>query len=246
MKMQTDNLTQFKRIENRDICRNNVEKIKNSLKQKNLLELRPIIVNERMEIIDGQHRIEACKELGLPIWYEVQKGTSCDDIILLQNQDRWTIEDYITFYCKKGYSDYIYLRDFMKKYNIKTRGALELLSYKQHKLSEIVRLGKFKLREGISNIDDLMNNVSVVRDKMIAVKGNVNWLKSSQLKEVIAKFLKRNDVDFKMLLLQLEIREDWILQKPSIPLYREMLLKIYNFRSRNPIPNDEVKDSELI
>ena len=31
----------------------------------------PIVVNEKMEIIDGQGRFEVCKEKGLPIYYNI-------------------------------------------------------------------------------------------------------------------------------------------------------------------------------
>lgn len=43
----------------------------------------PVVVNEKMEIIDGQGRFEALKELGLPIEYVVAKGASISDCIAL-------------------------------------------------------------------------------------------------------------------------------------------------------------------
>ena len=34
----------------------------------------PILVNEKMEVIDGQHRLQAQKELNLPTYYIKNKG----------------------------------------------------------------------------------------------------------------------------------------------------------------------------
>ena len=34
----------------------------------------PIVVNERMEVIDGQHRIAAAERIGIPVHYIVMEG----------------------------------------------------------------------------------------------------------------------------------------------------------------------------
>lgn len=43
-----------------------------SIKELGLLQ--PILVNENFEIIDGNHRFEACKSLQVPIWYILSEG----------------------------------------------------------------------------------------------------------------------------------------------------------------------------
>lgn len=56
---------------NREIFHANLEKIKRSIQIKNLLEYRPIIVDKKMQVIDGQHRLEAARQLGVPIYYQM-------------------------------------------------------------------------------------------------------------------------------------------------------------------------------
>ena len=34
----------------------------------------PIVVNEKMQILDGQHRVEACRQLKMPVYYIVVPG----------------------------------------------------------------------------------------------------------------------------------------------------------------------------
>ena len=55
---RTNKYDLFKRIEsNREVNPAHLKKIEKSISEKNFLHLYPIIVNERMEIIDGQHRL---------------------------------------------------------------------------------------------------------------------------------------------------------------------------------------------
>ena len=56
----------FKKIKgNRIVNKSNLNAIITSMEQQQLVS--PIMINEKFEIIDGQHRFEACKELGLPV-----------------------------------------------------------------------------------------------------------------------------------------------------------------------------------
>ncbi|XCY65795.1 ParB N-terminal domain-containing protein [Streptococcus iniae] len=45
------------------------------LKQAELGFVSPIIVNENLTVIDGQHRLTACQQLGLPVEYIIKKAT---------------------------------------------------------------------------------------------------------------------------------------------------------------------------
>ena len=75
-KQQSTNYDEFRTLNaNRNVSENHVKQIKAAIETVgNLTEVVPIIVNENKEIIDGQHRFEACKELGLPIFYTDRKS----------------------------------------------------------------------------------------------------------------------------------------------------------------------------
>lgn len=58
---KTKDYTSFRAIvSNREVNKAHVKKLAASIRKKNLLYIRPVIVNDRMEIIDGQHRVAAC------------------------------------------------------------------------------------------------------------------------------------------------------------------------------------------
>lgn len=78
----------------------------------------PIVVNEKYEVINGQHRLACCKELGIPIDYIIIEGLTIDDCIYLNTvAQTWTMMDYVYSFASRGYSDYILLENMVKKYS---------------------------------------------------------------------------------------------------------------------------------
>jgi len=101
---------------NRAIDENNKNRIKSSIEKKNLFS--PIVVNEKMEIVDGQHRFAARSELGLPIQYIIVEGYDQEEVsILNSNSKNWSMMEYIRSYAKQGYSEYIKLLEIINEYN---------------------------------------------------------------------------------------------------------------------------------
>lgn len=96
---ETTNYSLFKDISsNREVDKTHVKSLVNAIQNKNLLYANPILVNEDMEVIDGQHRLEAARILGVPIYY-IQADVSRQDISKLNsNQKNWKLIDYINFW----------------------------------------------------------------------------------------------------------------------------------------------------
>lgn len=71
--METNDYSLFKQLPNaRPINQKRVEKLMYWIVSHEI-ENPKIVVNKRFEILDGYHRLEACKKLGLPIPYEFEK-----------------------------------------------------------------------------------------------------------------------------------------------------------------------------
>lgn len=70
---------------NRPVDYNHVNKIKKSLQEYGFLDSQPITVNNEMQIIDGQHRFVACKEMGLPIKFVQVQPKRIDNILVSLN-----------------------------------------------------------------------------------------------------------------------------------------------------------------
>lgn len=78
---------------NRKIDNKKVEKLVGLIKQHGVQQ--PIIINEALQIVDGQHRYMACKKIGAVIPYVISKSwKSTDDTIVLQEGSGWSALDY--------------------------------------------------------------------------------------------------------------------------------------------------------
>lgn len=91
-------------------------------------QLVPIIVNEKKQVIDGQHRLMSCKAAHSPISYIIIPGlTALDAAHANLAGSNWNNEDWIHYYAMEGNEDYIALIDFLaraKKQKINTEAAI--------------------------------------------------------------------------------------------------------------------------
>ena len=90
-------------IGNRNLDSKNLKRIKESINEIGLQM--PILVNENNSIIDGQHRLQAAKELEIPITYIVSKDSCEQNIDQLQISKQWTSYDFCSRNALKGNKD---------------------------------------------------------------------------------------------------------------------------------------------
>ena len=175
MAKQTNNYALFKfRDDNRkEISSSHVEKLMRSIEMNNLLNLRPITVNGQMEVIDGQHRLMAAKNLNLPIWYEVREDLSQKDLITLNVSKSWKYADYLHFYVKNGYEEYIKLNDFITKNQIPISAAVRINAGGRMKRRDIFIGGDFIFKEETNKCIDQLNDIL---DLIRYLKTNVTFI----------------------------------------------------------------------
>lgn len=106
-----DDYSVFRRLdENRSVLEGRVEKLVASLSEGEIMN--PIVVNEKMQIIDGQGRYEAKKALGLPIYYVVANGAGIDECRRMNRYNtNWNLDDYVESYANGGNDNYKRLVD---------------------------------------------------------------------------------------------------------------------------------------
>jgi hypothetical protein len=119
MAESTKDYNKFKFLKgNRDVNEAHLKKIARSMAlNPELLPVRPILVNEKFEIIDGQHRYTAAQQLGLPVYYEIGEGMKASDAIdLNRNQRNWTILDYAKAFATEGNKNYQTFLDIVSEF----------------------------------------------------------------------------------------------------------------------------------
>lgn len=103
-------------VDNREVKTRTTAKIVNSIKKYGYIT-NPLIVNEKMEIIDGQNRLEALKELNMPVDYIVEPGTTVEHCRAMNmNQSNWTTMNWIDSYANGGNINYRYLKNLIDAY----------------------------------------------------------------------------------------------------------------------------------
>ena len=149
---KTSNYELFTRLEgNRPVLSNRVTKIKGSI-TKNGYIFNPIVVNEKMEIIDGQGRFEALKMLGRPIDYVIAEGAGLQECIALNASGTiWTITDYINSYCEMGNENYIRLRDIMNEFpEMGTPPKIMIITGMASVPNDVIKAGRLNLPEELA------------------------------------------------------------------------------------------------
>lgn len=114
--LMTNNYDLFKIMpDNRNINLLHVKRLVESFNEQYLIS--PIIVNERHEVIDGQHRLQACRETNKPVFYIPIKGYGIKQVqILNTNQSNWKKIDYLHSYCAEGRKPYLEFKEFMNAF----------------------------------------------------------------------------------------------------------------------------------
>ncbi len=136
----TKEYDKFKKFKgNRDLCSLHLRTLISSIQSNNFLSSHPIIVDSNMYVIDGQHRLEAAKTVGVPIHYLIDDNFTEQNLI--QSNvivKKWGIENFLKLFADaKSNPVYIELQMMMKETKLSPRALLFLL--KDHVNNDIMR-----------------------------------------------------------------------------------------------------------
>lgn len=117
----TNNYTIFHFLDgNRQVKPAHVRALMESLtKHPNLRPARPILVNENMQVIDGQHRLEASKRLGIDVYFTIVPGLTIEDARVINALQRsWTLLEYGESFALSGYEPYKFFMEMHESFPI--------------------------------------------------------------------------------------------------------------------------------
>lgn len=247
---KTNNLDKFQfAVWNRDVNPYSVNKIKKSMNENGNL-LMPICVNEKLEIIDGQTRVSAEKELGLSAYYYIVNGMGRSECVTLnKNQTNWKMIDYIKSYDSNGNPNYSLLINAWNEINhvipIEVLASilndrLEVKSDSSHKTSipNLLRSGNYKLtNEKINDkwpcIEYLLMYLPIIE----RIGGNARvWYQGLHWIYV------DKDIDNKRMYKKVQERQSQLYKPADINSLLEQLNDIYNhgLRIKISIPTNRL------
>lgn len=227
----TTDYTAFNYLEgNRNLNKLNLERLKKSISEE-LLQI-PIIVNEKFEIVDGQHRFEACKQLEKPIYFIEVKGYNLQHVHSLNAiNKKWNFEDYLDGYANMGNQDYIITRKFRKKYGFGSAETLSMLSGERvltrgADLQEFYD-GKFK----VTSYADAIKKA----ERITMCKQYYDGFKRRSFVLAMLRLLKDKRFDFDTFLRKLKFQSTKLVDCTNITQYLIVIEDIYNYKNRKKV-----------
>lgn len=228
---------------NREKNKRHIEQIKEMILKENLLHLHPILINEKMEVVDGQHRLEAAKDLNLDVFY-IQDKISYEHILNSNLfQKKLNLSDVIKFYAyKDGLSSYLWLDKWTRNLNISPKALIGLImGVVSSTLIQFIKSGKFDLPSNdlIMNklIDSLKKFLAYVKDKRITP---YSMFSSSYFTIAFRNLMMMRGFNEDVWYGKLDQR--WFDLKPQLNAkeWTRLLVGIYNWKNQNPLsPSNE-------
>lgn len=163
---QTNDYKKFKLLNyNRDISRSHVEALARAMAEKpESLRYRPVLVNEKMEIVDGQHRFEAARKLGLPIYYQMEQGLTISDAQDLNAiQKTWGPTDYARSFADAGNPHYQKYLDVRHRFGVSHNVALAFLTDRPSSSNHLTHTFKTG-RLVIEDYDQAVKNLELLEE----------------------------------------------------------------------------------
>lgn len=245
----TKNFEIFKKMDgNRPLDKNHLKKLMLSIQKENRLDLHPIIVNKEMCVIDGQHRLEIAKKLGVDIFY-IQSDVVSDDHLQESNanQKSWEIENFIDLFAiRKKNPDYMRLRDLMKSTNLKPKALLAfLLGNVSPTLIDFIRSGKFKFPVKFGADEAVifyLDFIAYVTDKRICP---LSMFSNYHFTKALRWLINTNGFNTEIFFKKLD--QKWFELKPqhNSELWYKLLISIYNFKNHDKISDEWTQTSSV-
>jgi hypothetical protein len=222
---RTTDYSIFKMVKsNRKIVEKNVINLMKKIQEKNLLYIKPILLNEFMEVIDGQHRLEAAKRMNLPIYYLIVHGLTRKDMAMLNSTKRvWSFMDYVHHYAIEGNKNFLDFNRLCRKYSstLKPSWVQALCARDGRRCTEDVKDGIMD----ITNIAHVEKWIVYMEDMTKYIDKNIMY--SSRFIEAVVPMFDDN-YDHEKMMKNLRKRGDTMTISNTKQKYTTMLQSLYN------------------
>jgi len=214
---------------NRNINPSHINRLKESMENNYLYTI--ILVNEKYEIIDGQHRFTVIEELGLLLNYIIVKNYGLKEVQVLNiNTKNWSQSDYADGYANLGNLNYQTYLEFKDKYNFNHEVTLCLLN-------NTSACGK-DLRISFKSGSFIVRNIvqaSDIADKITQIGEFYDGNKRRTFVFAMIQVLKNPEFVFDEFTAKLKRLSNRMVDCVSTVEYKNLIEEIYNYHRKNKI-----------
>ena len=222
---RTNDLTIFKTLDgNRDVIQSHLKRLSKSMKDRKLFS--PIIVNEKMEVIDGQHRLMASKNNNVAIEYIIVNGYGLKEVqILNANSKNWNSDDYMNGYCDLKNQEYIKYKEFKDTYGFGHSECQALLSNQiSSHLQPVFNSGEFKIKDYKKAVD--------MAERITMISEFYNGYKRRSFVSAIISLMKKKDYEHAEFMHKLRMQPTALIDCVKSVDYVKLIEEIYNYKRR--------------
>jgi hypothetical protein len=236
---KTANLDQFTTISgNRTPNPAHIKRLVDSIKKYGVL-CNPILVNEKMQVIDGQHRLMACRETQSDVYYIILPGYNLDEVHTLNlNQKNWSKKDFMFGYANMGIQSYVNLANFVNvnsDYNFNDCIALcSNISSAHSQFSKHQKPCTTIFEEGTWVGKDF-KLAQVWASKIRELKPHYPGYNRTSFVGVMIQLLQNPLFNFSQFLHKVSLQPGALRDCANREQYRNLIHDIYNWRSSNKI-----------
>ena len=190
----------------------------------------PIVVNEKKQIIDGQHRYTVVKSLNKPVYYIEIEGLRLAEVHTLNTiAKNWSHDDYMNSYADKGIGAYIKYREFKNKYNFSHNDSLALLNG--------IRTGGSlwqQFKDGLLTITSY-NNAVKKADKITMIKEYYDGYKRRAFIFAMMRVFNNKEYNHTEFLKKLSYQSTKLVDCTKAVEYLALIEEIYNYKRKNKV-----------
>lgn len=213
---------------NRNIRATNYNKLLRSMKEEQLMI--PICLNEKYEIIDGQHRFLAAKELNKPFYYYIQEGYKEEQMKRANLvSSTWSKNDFLNLYVNQNDATYCKFQELMDEYHVQVIDLIKIIAAKRK--DNLRELG-LMFEEGTIIISD---DDFEYAEKFLQALDLFNEFRDYNRSKFIAAFLalyNHPNYSHDQMVKKYEAKKERLTPQLSVDLYIELLAnKIYSLGS---------------
>lgn len=226
----TNNYGQFKLFDaNREVNERHVKKLMDRIEANNLLHVNPIIVDHDMRVIDGQHRLEASRRLGVPVYYIVGDGITETDISDLNaGRKNWSLLDYVTFWTVKKQPGYDVLSRFINKYPFVPLTSLIML------LSTTGKRDRADIEEGRINVRNQAEAEKVLA-YLSAIRNYTDLAYTGSFIIAMIRIYRTGEYDHERMMRKIGMQPRALVKCVNTAQYVAMLEELYNYHERDKV-----------
>ena len=246
MVMKTHDYDKFKFIAQNRVS-DHIKALVNSFKERCVPNA--ILCNEKYEIIDGQNRFYALKEMGLPIYYYCIEGLNIYDVAFLNSYGKnWMPSDFVRMWAELGKQEYKDIVSFCKQYpELSLKHCLMILSdsiaAQQRELSHKDKRARNRLKLGEFEIKDIKHAhfvaSSIMQYKPFARPG-VAIYKQAAFVCAMIQLLRKPCFDNNEMVRRVNFYPSLFYRCINAKEYIQMLEDLWNYRRRNKVRFDIV------